>query len=221
MKSFLWGPYAWHLIHWITLTYQPDKKESYTRLFHLLIHILPCPICRTHYSKQLNNPTTTLTKIHDRNSAIQWGNQLHNQVNLMLGKKKTSIEQFLQQHPVFVPSKALTFLLCCLHDYVKTKNENGIKHLPNFLEQLMKVFPIPMNDFIQFNPVPKPGSDVHSLIAWYKKLFAFFRLDFQDPIFPQTHPPQPQPQKNIESDKKNPSELWSDLDLNQLLLHAK
>ena len=89
MSSKEWGPKLWYTLHLISFNY-PDNPDVLTKRYHHdffenLKHVLPCSICRNHYKNHLEtNPITP--HLDDRLSFSKWVVNLHNQVNIMLGK---------------------------------------------------------------------------------------------------------------------------------------
>ena len=54
MGPDVWGPLFWSTMHIVTLGYAetPTKEEqdAATQFFNSLAIVIPCPICRAHYS---------------------------------------------------------------------------------------------------------------------------------------------------------------------------
>ena len=57
-----WGPHAWLFLHSITFQFpnKPTHKDklNYKHFFESIQNILPCPKCRSHYSKNIKNLTS-------------------------------------------------------------------------------------------------------------------------------------------------------------------
>lgn len=86
-KAKDWGPGAWKFLHEITFYYPEDPSvEQQTHalnLFNSLRVLLPCEECRTHYDLDLKSfPPDTKSKT----TLSQWLIDLHNRVNIRLGK---------------------------------------------------------------------------------------------------------------------------------------
>lgn len=83
-----WGPAAWNFLHTCTFSY-PEKptieeQNDAERLFVSLKHLLPCSSCRDHYSSEIDqHPPDT----RSQSTLSNWLVDLHNRVNLRLGKK--------------------------------------------------------------------------------------------------------------------------------------
>ncbi len=98
MPPDVWGPIFWDAMHIVSLAYpvQPSEedKAGAKAFFESLSVVLPCPICRTHYSEKIKaSPVATGSK----GELIYWVWDIHNQVNTLLGKPTITIEAFLER----------------------------------------------------------------------------------------------------------------------------
>jgi hypothetical protein len=94
----VWGPIFWHTIHIVTLAYPVSPTEAdkagARKFFESLQTVLPCPICRQHYAqKLLDSPIDAA--LNSRGELILWAFELHNDVNVMLGKPTITMDQFI------------------------------------------------------------------------------------------------------------------------------
>jgi hypothetical protein len=94
-----WGPNIWQTLHFISLGY-PDNpseldKEKYKNFFLLFQYILPCKICSNHYSENLQKNPITDKVLSSKNNLILWVIDIHNQVNISLGKPELSLDEVL------------------------------------------------------------------------------------------------------------------------------
>jgi hypothetical protein len=98
MPPDVWGPIFWDAIHIVTLAYpvQPTEadKAGAKAFFESLATVLPCPICRQHYSEKIQQ---TPIALNSKGDLIYWAWDIHNQVNIMLNKPTYTIEQFLER----------------------------------------------------------------------------------------------------------------------------
>lgn len=84
-----WGPFFWHTFHITALGY-PLKptyghKKAAKEFFESMVFLIPCPICREHYSEFLHQmPITPF--LDRRDDLFKWTVTLHNKVNEKLGK---------------------------------------------------------------------------------------------------------------------------------------
>ena len=89
MPPDVWGPIFWHTIHMVALGY-PEKpnysqKKAVKEFFESLVFVIPCEICRKHYSQNLSlRPITQY--VDRRQDLIKWTIDLHNKVNESLQK---------------------------------------------------------------------------------------------------------------------------------------
>ena len=92
-----WGPYIWATIHYVTLGYPPmpteEQKQKYKQFFESFQYVLPCSICRNHLTDNLKTVPLTDEILSDREKLINWGIDLHNEVNKMNGKRTYSHEE--------------------------------------------------------------------------------------------------------------------------------
>jgi len=96
MRPAVWGPILWNTMHIISLGY-PEEPDEATRqaagsFYRSLSLLIPCPICRTHYSKLIQAiPPATESK----DALVKWVFTIHNQVNKELGKAEISYDAFM------------------------------------------------------------------------------------------------------------------------------
>lgn len=87
----VWGPFFWHTMHISALGY-PQKpsygqKKAAKEFFEALVFLIPCPICREHYSQFLQQ-TPIAPSLDRREDLFKWTVDLHNSVNKQLGKPR-------------------------------------------------------------------------------------------------------------------------------------
>lgn len=100
----LWGPSAWRFLHYITLSY-PDKPvtadmDNMYVLFMGVARMLPCEKCRVEYSLLLKQKPLTKNVLSSRYNLVSWFLDIHNAVNIKLGKSTMSYDEFLNDYPV-------------------------------------------------------------------------------------------------------------------------
>jgi hypothetical protein len=87
----VWGPFFWHTIHIAALGYPQEPgysdKKAMKDFFESLQLIIPCPICRTHYVSHMAKLPISAS-LDSRKDLFRWTVELHNEVNVMLGKRK-------------------------------------------------------------------------------------------------------------------------------------
>jgi hypothetical protein len=82
-----WGPAAWKFLHAVTFSYPENpslgEQRDAENLFSSLKSMLPCEACRSHYETEIAiHPPDT----RSRATLSAWLVDLHNRVNLRLGK---------------------------------------------------------------------------------------------------------------------------------------
>lgn len=97
-----WGPPTWKSLHSITFGYPHcptmDDKKNNLLYFTLLQHVLPCITCRDNYKKHLNKYPLTNDILSSRIKFIKWLIDIHNEVNIMLGKPTKSYEEVINKY---------------------------------------------------------------------------------------------------------------------------
>lgn len=89
MNPAVWGPHFWFVLHLVSFHY-PDPpntfdKESFKAFYHAIKEILPCAKCRKHYKTYLSQYPIE-PNLDRRIDLIRWVIQIHNFVNVKLGK---------------------------------------------------------------------------------------------------------------------------------------
>jgi hypothetical protein len=97
MNKNIWGKHIWKSIHYIALGYPElptdEDKYNYYTFFISLKNVLPCEICRNHYTDILINKLPLTDDIlKNKNNLLKWTIDLHNIVNSKIGKKILSYE---------------------------------------------------------------------------------------------------------------------------------
>ena len=94
ISPIFWGRQAWHFIHFVALNYpeQPSKrdKQLYLDFLYALPHVLPCPICGSHFMDFMvaNEP-----QLGSRDEFFRWSVDAHNEVNKRNDKKLLSYDE--------------------------------------------------------------------------------------------------------------------------------
>ena len=78
----LWGPALWKFLHSMAANYpqkpNPQYRASSRQFFYSLRHLLPCEMCRTHYSALLSKRQPQTESAHALQEWVLW---MHNEVN--------------------------------------------------------------------------------------------------------------------------------------------
>ena len=91
MLTSVWGPALWHSLHIISFNYPVNpttmQKKYYFDFFTNLQNILPCKYCRDNYKKNLETLPITKTVLKNRENFSRWLYEMHELINVNLGKK--------------------------------------------------------------------------------------------------------------------------------------
>ena len=89
----VWGPLFWHTIHITAIGYPRNpsyaQKKAAKEFYEALAHLIPCPVCREHYTTHLEKMPLT-PHLDRREDLFKWTVQLHNEVNESLGKPRVT-----------------------------------------------------------------------------------------------------------------------------------
>ena len=98
MSPAVWGPIFWATMHIVSLGYSAtptdEERASTIAFYNSLAYTIPCPICKTHYRAVLaQSPVESAVK--SRHDLIHWVFDVHNSVNVQLGKPKITFDQYI------------------------------------------------------------------------------------------------------------------------------
>lgn len=96
----MWGPSGWKFMHYITFAY-PDSptdedKENMKNFFISVSKVLPCKKCRNNFKKHTEKYPLTEEILESRYNLTRWLIDIHNEVNIMNGKKTVTYEEALE-----------------------------------------------------------------------------------------------------------------------------
>ena len=87
----VWGPLFWHTIHIVALGYPTSptysQKRAAKEFYESLRFLIPCPVCREHYTKHLEKMPIS-PHLDRRDDLFRWTVNVHNEVNVLLGKPR-------------------------------------------------------------------------------------------------------------------------------------
>lgn len=97
----IWGNNFWFTLHSVSFFY-PEYPTStdmhkYKTFFETISYVLPCPSCKEHYRKILNDYPID-PYLESRDSLIRWVILVHNKVNLRIGKKEISYQDAINEY---------------------------------------------------------------------------------------------------------------------------
>lgn len=107
MDPIIWGPSAWNFIHFLTISY-PDKPSNedinnHTNFIKILAKILPCNICKIHFSKNIDN--INFKKIlSSKDSYMNFMWDIHNKVNIINKRPTIKFNDFLKEYKKIIDS---------------------------------------------------------------------------------------------------------------------
>ena len=91
MLTYVWGPSLWHYLHTMSFNYpvKPscDDKTNYMNFIKSLKDILPCRYCRENLTRNLKETNFSISDMKNRDTFSRYVFDLHNHINIMLGKK--------------------------------------------------------------------------------------------------------------------------------------
>jgi len=98
MPPQICGPIFWATLHIVSLSYSDTptdrQKQNAKNFYESMMDVLPCPMCRNHYEENLK--ILPLDKaILNRHNLIEWVFNMHNLINLQLGKREYTFEEFI------------------------------------------------------------------------------------------------------------------------------
>jgi hypothetical protein len=105
-----WGPKTWNFLHAIALTYPPKadktKQDAMKSMLESLQGVIPCDICRTHYTEWYNQEKTNPTTFDGQENLFDALVKFHNTVNISKPNQTREItsKQAHDIHGQFPPS---------------------------------------------------------------------------------------------------------------------
>lgn len=121
LKSSIWGPPTWYLLHHITIQIQtPPNIKRLCIWLNELAEYLPCPVCKEHFIKSYTQQSWESRLQLNGNNPITMLWEFHNEVNERLELPTFSMQQFRETYgtpraPKFDPRYVFLWLLLHLH----------------------------------------------------------------------------------------------------------
>jgi hypothetical protein len=173
MKSQVWGPTIWYLIHSVAYGIEDDEyflqhRDYYFKFYNSLKKIIPCPICRSHFHKLMKK--RDINNCKTKTDLIYWTIEKHNKVNKNLGKKQFSIKESNNKYEKIELKNIIKGL-----DIITYNNQRNlpINSYKMFFESLRVIFPIKSIRHLYEKGMKKNKikvSNHHTLIQWYINL---------------------------------------------------
>ena len=143
----IWGPKAWNLLHSFSINENKKisvrKRHNYYIFYTSFIYILPCDICREHYSDIIYNIEPLIEEKISRKYLIKWVFDVHNIVNDLLDKPQFPYKKFSKDVNKDV-NKDIYFILHSIYlkfDYVQMSLYN-FDQIYNFFINFCILYPI-------------------------------------------------------------------------------
>ncbi len=101
MNQNIWGSHLWFSLHTISFNYPlkptQEDKDNYQSFFLSLKNVIPCSVCKKNYLRHLNeHPIDNF--LSDRRTLVYWLIDLHNMVNVEIGKKVLSYDVVVKKY---------------------------------------------------------------------------------------------------------------------------
>lgn len=85
----VWGPIVWRMLNWAAVNWRPTFFEALVQ--EVRERFIPCPECQAHFDQILiRRPVSRISSVL---TACRWINEVHNEVNLSIGKPNYSYAQ--------------------------------------------------------------------------------------------------------------------------------
>ena len=101
MDPNVWGPKLWFMMHTISLNYPENPtiqdKQNNQVFFNNLQNIIPCDLCKQHYSEYLKTHPID-PHLSNKMSLVKWVLDVHNDVSKRLGKPTWSLNKLLTHY---------------------------------------------------------------------------------------------------------------------------
>jgi len=124
MHPNIWGPHLWYIMHLISFEYPENPTEYDKRIYHdfynSLKDVIPCIDCKKHYRDHITQYPIT-PHLDSRATLIKWVIQIHNFVNMSLGKSTMTNEQVMELYKNLIPHSP--FIKINTNEIIKQKEE--------------------------------------------------------------------------------------------------
>ena len=98
----IWGEYFWATGFLVAYSYPNnpsfEDRETVLNFFNQFKKILPCEKCRFNFSSHLFKYPLDDKALTNKNTLINWFLNIHNEVNIMLGKNKLTIDDIYSKY---------------------------------------------------------------------------------------------------------------------------
>jgi hypothetical protein len=108
MDQMIWGPSMWITLHFISMCYpvKPTRTDIkiHSNFIKSLSDILPCNICKKHFSDILKNININEV-LSSKETYMKFFHDVHNNVNIDNGRKSLDYNEFLQLYQEIIDTK--------------------------------------------------------------------------------------------------------------------
>jgi len=136
MNQNIWGPHLWFSLHSITFNYplKPtmEDKNNYKNFFLNLQEVIPCSVCKKNYKRHLNEHPIE-DYLDNRKSLVYWLIDMHNMVNVEIGKKLLSYDIVIKKYEDVYQKKII-------FDKDENFRNKNIKHKKNHIKIIYGIF---------------------------------------------------------------------------------
>lgn len=158
MHSFLWGPFAWYIIHSLAYHYIDNQREKYVQFYRSLQQVLPCEVCRNHYGSMIARAQYVPESNTGRETIHQWTVNMHNEVNRRLNKRVVSIQESTQLYQTIDHNRIYVFLDLMIHLGLKKNTYERITNLMAMLLAITELYPceycrMKLKNYAESNPL--------------------------------------------------------------------
>lgn len=152
MNQNIWGSHLWFSLHTISLNYplKPSSTDKiyYKNFFINLQEVIPCSVCKINYKRHLNEHPID-NYLDTRKSIVYWVIDMHNMVNVEIGKKVYSYDKVIKKYEDVYKKKIIL-------DINNNDNDNDLNE--SYINQINNAGNIPLNnntaeDRINYNTV--------------------------------------------------------------------
>lgn len=99
MKPTAWGKSAWTLLHSVSFAFPlvptADEQERVATFVKAFREVLPCPTCKSDFGLIMERKPLEYS-LHSREAFARWVNEVHNEVNVKLGKPTMTFEESVE-----------------------------------------------------------------------------------------------------------------------------
>ena len=147
IDASIWGPYAWHVLHNISINSNMNNttKKNYLEFIQLFKHIIPCPICKIKLQDKCNMIPMNINTISNTN-LIHWMHTIHNAVNLDTNKYECDYNKHIELHKNTNTKKYNKFVNILLNIMGDNPSFEDFIKIHSFIHSLYKVYPLRNNN---------------------------------------------------------------------------